>query len=169
TPIYNESKEFLPIVTRIINREVKSGRKVLLFLQRKVLLEDIKKSLDRLNVKSVLVRADLKTDEEKEAYDYLIEEEKFSKEFDVFLSTNFIADGVNVLNESDKYSVIIAPDRTKSEIFNLSQIKQMSNRLRYTYENLIIPIFMGKEFEKARLKHNEPFGFRSEERRVGIE
>lgn len=159
TPIYNESKEFLSIVTRIINREVKSGRKVLLFLQRKVLLEDIKKSLDRLNVKSVLVRADLKTDEEKEAYDYLIEKEKFSKEFDVFLSTNFIADGVNVLNESDKYSVIIAPERSKSQIFNLSQIKQMSNRLRYTYENLIIPIFIGKEFEKERLEHDEPFGF----------
>ena len=156
---YSETKEFIQSTTKTIIKGIEEGRKSLVFIQNKDLLEDTKVALDKMGVKSSVIKSGIEEKEGKEIYGHLIDEQEFADGVEVLLSTNFIADGINILNDTDKYDVIIAPDRIKSPIFNLSQIKQMSNRLRNKYENLIIPLFVSETIEKERLEHDKLFGF----------
>ncbi|SJN20345.1 hypothetical protein FM115_01520 [Marinilactibacillus psychrotolerans 42ea] len=144
---YKKETLYTNAVTRIIAKEVNNGSKVLVFVNNKDEIETIRKALKKVNVKSVAVTADKR---KSKTYSSLLTTEKIPEDIQVVLATNAIADGVNIENQKD-YVCVIAPARNKAPFFNISLIKQASNRFRNTYKKLIIPIFIKQDLEEERL------------------
>lgn len=163
-PIYHKMKDYDLVVAGSIMREVKAGRKVLAYVNNIEKIGDIEKVFKSkdIDIKSIGVHANVRKDTpEGKARDYLVEEEKFPENYDVVIATTSMSDGVNILNDNENYSVIISPDRQVSPLFNLSVIKQMSNRFRNRYDNIIIPVFITEGADKKRLNHVAPYGIES--------
>lgn len=144
---YKKETLYTNAVTRIIAKEVNNGSKVLVFVNNKDEIETIRKALKKVNVKSVAVTADKR---KSKTYSSLLTTEKIPEDIQVVLATNAIADGINIENQKD-YVCVIAPARNKAPFFNISLIKQASNRFRNTYKKLIIPIFIKQDLEEERL------------------
>lgn len=148
---YNNAREFSAVIPEVILKERKEGRRVKAFINNKLVITEIAGILRNKGVNVEVIVSE--SGEKKSAtYNHLIEHESFPEGIEVILATNVIADGINILNDDENYSVIIGPHYNKSPIFNLSLVKQMTNRLRNPYENLIIPLFIPKRFPSERAK-----------------
>lgn len=155
---YNRSSDFTKVTAELIAKEYKEGRKVLAFVIRKAIIEEIREVLNGMGIKSAAVMSKPGNEAKSETYRHIVKEQTFPKGVDVVLATNAIADGVNILNENEKYTCIIAPHYQQSRVFELSTIKQMSNRFRYRYERLIVPLFIKEGLEKERREQTALYG-----------
>lgn len=119
------------------------GRRMLVFLQSKEKIQQVKKSLQ---YKGIKVRALNASDKRNPTYRSIVEKEVIEDEVDVVLTTNVIADGVNIFNELD-WETLVVSDPQLSPMFNASTIKQMSNRFRNPYRRFSVFIHEPKEEE----------------------
>lgn len=155
---YNRSNDFTKVTAELIAKEYKEGRKVLAFIIRKAIIEEVKQILGGMGIKSATVMSKPGNEAKSRTYKHIVKEQTFPTGIDVVLATNAIADGVNILNDSENYTCIIAPHRQQSRVFELSTIKQMSNRFRHQYDRLIVPIFIKNNLEKERRKQTALYG-----------
>lgn len=144
---YNSENLFTRTVTQIIAQEVKQGSKVLCFVNNKKEIEIMKAALKKKFINATAITADTR---KSRTYKNLLETEQFPKNSSVLIATTVISDGINILNNED-YICVIAPRRISAPFFNLSQIKQASNRFRRTYKRLIIPLAIKEDLEDERL------------------
>lgn len=143
---YNTEKGYTNLIARSIAKEVSSGAKVLAFVNNKAEIEHIRQALKKADIKAVAVTAD---NRKSNAYNSLLKAEKMPENVQVILATVAIADGINIVNGPD-YVCIIAPSRNTAPFYNISLIKQASNRFRNTYKRLVIPVFIRLELEDER-------------------
>lgn len=151
---YNNENLFTSVVTQIIAKEVKQGSKVLCFVNNKKEIEIMRVALKKHCIKATAITADTRN---SRTYKSLLDTELMPT--DVVLATIAIADGVNILNDTN-YTCIIAPRRISAPFFNLSLIKQASNRFRRTYKRLIIPLAINANLDDERLVE-KPYNFES--------
>ena len=159
--IYHKTKEMTLNISSIIANEVDAGNRVLVFINNKASIGLIKQLLEDRGINAADVSSDTVAEAEKEdTYKFLLRNERFPNDTQVILATSVIADGINLLNESDRYVCLIAPLYQTSNIFNLPMIKQMANRLRNPYQRIIIPLFMKEDIEKKepeRIEKTTPY------------
>ena len=144
---YNNESLFTSVTTQIISQEVKQGSKVLCFVNNKKEIEIIRLALKKHCITASAITADTR---KSRTYNSLLETELFPFNTSVLLATTAICDGINIQNSED-YSCVIAPRRISAPFFNLSLIKQASNRFRRTYKRLIIPLAINEDIEDERL------------------
>ena len=144
---YNKMYLYTDVVTRMIAKEVSQGAKVLAFVNNKDEIELIQRALKKIDIKAAAVTA---AHRNSNTYNSILTKEVIPEGVQVILATNAIADGINIENKKD-YVCIVAPIRNKAPFFNISLIKQASNRFRNTYKRLIIPIFIVSDIEDERL------------------
>ena len=142
---YNNESLFASVATQIIAQEVSQGSKVLCFVNNKKEIEIMRVALKKHFINATAITADTR---KSRTYKSLLDTEIMPT--DVVLATIAIADGVNILNDAN-YTCIIAPRRISAPFFNLSLIKQASNRFRRTYKRLIIPLAINEDIEDERL------------------
>lgn len=155
---YNRSNDFTKVTAELIAKEYKEGRKVLAFVIRKAIIEEVKQILGGMGIKAATIMNKPGNEEKSKTYRRLMDDQAFPKGVDVVLATNAIADGINILNDDENYTCIIAPHRQQSRVFELSTIKQMSNRFRHQYDRLIVPIFIKEGLEKERREQTALYG-----------
>lgn len=155
---YNRSNDFTKVTAELIAKEYKEGRKVLAFIIRKAIIEEVKQILGGMGIKAATIMNKPGNEEKSLTYRRLMDEQAFPAGIDVVLATNVIADGINILNDDENYTCIIAPHRQQSRVFELSTIKQMSNRFRHQYDRLIVPIFIKNNLEKERREQTALYG-----------
>ena len=158
---YHHSKSFTEIVTNMIASEIKRGNKVLAFVNNKSVIETISRTLSKQDYKVSTITSDTANLSKSVHYRKLLHNEKFP-DADALIATNVISDGINIMNESENYTCIIAPHFKSSPIYNASAIKQATNRFRNPYKRVVMPIFIpvddkGNEDEE-RAKMLNSFG-----------
>lgn len=156
---YSKSTEYTKTVSELIAKEHKDGRKVLAFIERKAIIQEASEVLRGMGIKVASVMSERGNETQSPTYRHLMYKQAFPEGVDVVISTSVIADGINIINESDQYSCIIAPHYTQSRIFDLSTIKQMTNRLRNPYDRLVIPLFIKEDLEDERREQTALYGF----------
>lgn len=154
--IYQDAKSFESETTALIFNEAKKGNKVLAFVNNKKAIENIKSVLTKQKVKVGTITSKTARDAEDDpTYKYLVKNERFPNGTQVILTTTAIADGVNILNDSD-YVCLISPHYSLSKLFDLATIKQAVNRFRNPYKKIIIPMFVKKDLEKDEKDGGDP-------------
>jgi hypothetical protein len=147
---YDKTNLYTSTVTRSIAQEVSNGSKVLAFVNNKKQIEIIQKTLKKAGIKAVAVTAD---ERKSKTYYSLLTSETIPENVQVVLATIAIADGINIQNTAD-YVCMIAPAKwgqATAPFFNISLIKQASNRFRHTYKRLLIPIYIKPDLDEKRL------------------
>ena len=150
---YNKSGLYTDVTTRMIAKEVNQGSKVLAFVNNKAQIDIIQKALKQIGVTAVAITAD---ERKSSTYISILNAETIPENVQVILATVAIADGISIENAKE-YVCIIAPHYKLAPFFNISLIKQASNRFRKTYKRLIIPIFIKPELEEDRQTDNQPY------------
>src|SRR5699024_8712610 len=121
----------------------------------------ISRTLSKQDYKVSTITSDTANLSKSVHYRRLLHNEKFP-DADALIATNVISDGINIMNESENYTCIIAPHFKSSPIYNASAIKQATNRFRNPYKRVVMPIFIpvddkGNEDEE-RAKMLNSFG-----------
>lgn len=143
---YNKMSLYTGVVTRTIAKEVSRGAKVLAFVNNKEQIEIIRLALKKAGIKAAAVTAD---NRRSNTYNKLLTSEEIPDDIQVILATIAIADGINIQNQKN-YVCVIAPARNTAPFFNISLIKQASNRFRTTYKRLIIPLYIKADLPEER-------------------
>jgi DEAD/DEAH box helicase len=105
-----------------------SKRKLLIYIQSKNKIEQLRTVLRRKGIKVRTINANNKSNL---TYKRLVEQATIDEEIQVILTTSVIADGVNIKNDVEWEVIAVCNDF--SNLFNYSSIKQISNRLRNSY------------------------------------
>lgn len=105
-----------------------SKRKLLIYIQSKKKIEQLRTVLRRKGIKVRTVNANNKSNL---TYKRLVEQATIDKDVQVVLTTSVIADGINIKNDVEWEVIAVCNDF--SNLFNYSSIKQISNRLRNSY------------------------------------
>lgn len=154
--IYQDAKSFESETTALIFNEAKKGNKVLAFVNNKKAIKNIKAVLTKQKIKvGTITSKTAKEAEDDPTYKYLVKNERFPNGTQVILTTTAIADGVNILNDSN-YVCLISPHYSLSKLFDLATIKQAVNRFRNPYKKIIIPMFVKKDLEKDEKDGGDP-------------
>ncbi|MCU7712992.1 DEAD/DEAH box helicase family protein [Priestia sp. JV24] len=146
-----------------------SQRKLLIYIQSKNKIEQLKGVLQRKGIKVRTINASSKSNT---TYRQLVETQQVPEDVQVILTTSVIADGVNIKNiKRDENGVPLLDKNGKeipdleweciavcndfSNLFNYSSIKQISNRLRNTYRrfSLFIQAPRNKQTELFNLEY----------------
>lgn len=127
-----------------------SKRKLLVYIQSKEKIEQLKTVLRRKGIKVHTINANSKSNH---TYKQLVETSQIDEDVQVVLTTSVIADGVNIKNSIDWECLAVCNDF--SNLFNYSSIKQISNRLRNVYRRF--SIYM----QEPKNKSEEPFQLES--------
>jgi hypothetical protein len=130
-------------------------RKLLIFIQSKKKIEQLKKILQRKKIKVRTINANSKSNL---TYKQLVETETIDPEVQVVLTTSVIADGVNIQNDIDWE--VIAVCNESSNLFNYSSIKQISNRLRNTYRRFSLYMQEPKKKDNTLFHFEQAYQFR---------
>lgn len=112
--------------------KIKGYGQVLIFLQNKRLGGRLGKFLDDKGISSVIVSGDNKTSDNDVLR--MLKNKYIHKQ--VIIATSVISDGVNLKNPDDGHATIIASNG-KSNIYDSGMIRQMANRYRNTYNDLV--------------------------------
>lgn len=142
---YEKKDNSLPELVQLIEVWT-SKRKLLIFIQSKNKIEQLKKILQRKGIRVRTINANSKSNM---TYKQLVDNETIDPDVQVVLTTSVIADGVNIQN--DLNWEVIAVCNEYSNLFNYSSIKQISNRLRNEYRRF--SIFM----QEPKKKETQPF------------
>jgi hypothetical protein len=130
-------------------------RKLLIYIQSKRKIEQLKKILRR---KGITVRTINANSKSNTTYKQLIEGETIDPNVQVLLTTSVIADGVNIQNDMEWE--VIAVCNEFSNLFNYSSIKQISNRLRNPYRRFSIYMQQPKNTDQQLFKLENAYNFR---------
>lgn len=156
---YEKKKDALPMLIQLIEAWTKE-RKLLVFIQSK---EKIKQLQDVLRKRGIVVRTVTASEKRNGTYKDLIEREEIADEVQVVLATSVIADGINIINakkDSDGNPLLnsegqvitdvewecITVCNDFSSLFNVSTLKQISNRFRGKYRRF--SVFMQEPKQK---------------------
>lgn len=142
---YQKRKNALSELAQLIETWTKQ-RNLLIYIQSKKKIEQLKYILQRKNIKVRTISANSKRNS---TYKQLVENETVDEDVQVILTTSVIADGVNIQNDVNWEVITVCNDF--SNLFNYSSIKQISNRLRNDYRRF--SIFM----QEPRNEKKEPF------------
>ncbi|PAV29258.1 hypothetical protein CIL05_12745 [Virgibacillus profundi] len=144
---YKDRKNEMPYLIQLIKAYVLlADARLLVFIQSKKAIKEIESVLNKNKIKAVSLTSDNK---DKGMYKQLVEQETVNEDVQVILSTTVIADGINILNDSPNWGVITVATNT-SDLFNISTIRQMSNRFRRPYLFHGIYTQESKSEEKAK-------------------
>ena len=129
---YEKQKDALPMLVKIIEAWTKR-RKLLIYLNNK---ETNKKLYDILRKRGIVTRTVSAAEKSNATYKQMIEKEIVDQGVQVILATSVIADGINIQNDLEWECIVVA--NQSSKLFNVSLLKQMSNRFRNKYRRFSI-------------------------------
>lgn len=121
--------ELIKLIETIATHET-NNKKLIVFIQSKEVIKEVKEALTKSGIKTRTVTAD---DKRNATYKSITEREAIEDDIQVILTTSVIADGVNILNQNSRFEVLAVCSHF-SELFNPSTVKQISNRLRAHYD-----------------------------------
>lgn len=130
-------------------------RKLLIFIQSKKKIEQLKKVLQRKKIKVRTINANSKSNL---TYKQLVDTETIDPDVQVVLTTSVIADGVNIQNEMNWEVMAVCNDF--SDLFNYSSIKQISNRLRNPYRRFSLFMQEPKKKDHQLFQFEQAYQFR---------
>lgn len=113
----------IPVIKALLKQT-----RVLVFLNNKERIERIARLLKKDGIAVQQITSDSK---KSSTYTQIVKNSKVDDDVQVILSTSVIAEGVSIDNELD-FSCLVVADRA-SPIFNISTVKQISNRMRKQY------------------------------------
>lgn len=173
--IYENRKDAMVELAQLI--EIWSAkRKLLIYIQSKDKIEQLKTVLQR---KGVTVRTINANSKSNRTYKELVDRETIDGKVQVLLTTSVIADGINIQNVKrdengnimydkngkeifDSEWEVIAICNDFSELFNASSLKQISNRLRNPYRRFSVFMQEPKTKEQIMFKIDNAFKYRHE-------
>jgi hypothetical protein len=153
---YEEAGRHLNALAETIQKVNQEGKKALVFLNSRDLIEITRKALKKAGIKVMAVTAEKKR-KTSPTYHRLLKTGKFADGVDAILATTAISDGISIDNGAD-YVCIIAPGLNNAPFYNIPLIKQASNRFRNKYNQLIILEYLKPDLEKEK-RGDEPFRF----------
>lgn len=146
---YEKKADSLPELVQLIEIWT-TKRKLLIYIQSKKKIEQLKRLLQRRGIKVRAINANNKSNL---TYKQLVDNETIDPDVQVVLTTSVIADGVNIKNDLEWE--VIAVCNEYSNLFNYSSIKQISNRLRNPFRRF--SIYMqepkNKDFQSFQLEN----------------
>lgn len=132
---YNAKKEGELLLYQVIKQKADNGKKLLIFLQNKSIIERLHKKLLNNGVKAKAITSDGKSN--NMAYHSLVKESKFPEDTQVILATSVIADGLSINNENNNYECIVYTSQD-SIMFDVDTLRQCAHRFRHTYRGFYI-------------------------------
>lgn len=135
---YEKKKDYIPTLVKMIEETTKRGRKMLIFIQNK---DDIEKVTNLLRLNNVKVRTITADSGFNPTREQIIEKETIDNDVKVVLSTTVIADGVTIKNKLMDNGMeweCMAVCNERSDLFNVSLLKQISNRFRDDYRRFSV-------------------------------
>ncbi|MGE7771909.1 DEAD/DEAH box helicase family protein [Viridibacillus arvi] len=132
--IINNGKSVIKDLYKLIDGYINKRQfgQVLIFLQNIKQGTKLGVHLDKKGISNVVVNGDNKT-VNKDVVTMLKNKYIHKK---VIISTSVISDGINLENPDEKHATIIVSN-SKSNIFDSGTIRQMANRYRNTYNDLV--------------------------------
>lgn len=151
---YNTAKYATDSLVDYIIDRTQKGLRLLVFVQNKSLIMQIDKRLSLSEVSAEVVTSDNK---EGSVYQSIINRETVPENAQVILTTSVIMDGVNINNKENWECVCLS--NNESPLFNLSLMKQASNRFRNPYERFTL--FIQADDRKGKVfPINRAFAYR---------
>lgn len=129
---YEKQKDALPSLVKLIEAWT-TQRKMLIYVQSK---EQIATLYDLLRKRGIVTRTISAAEKKNSTYKALIEHETVPDNVQVILATSVIADGISIKNSLEWECLVVA--NHFSDMFNISMLKQCSNRFRNTYRRFSI-------------------------------
>lgn len=133
-----KSIELLSLVKLIGEEYKKGGRKSLVFINNKELIEEtaamLKDEYEGINILEVYRD---ETQKDSEEYQRVVNNEL--EGIDVILATKIIADGISLSFDTIDWNIIVLSDN-RTRTFNPSEVRQMFHRIRTAYRNAILII-----------------------------
>lgn len=146
---YDKKDEEEVLLFQLLLQKARSGKKILLFLQNKDGIDRIQTQLKKEGINAAKITADGKLT--NPTYKVLVHESKFPEDIQIILTTSLASDGLNVHNESLEYECIVVATQS-SPLFNVDQVRQMTNRFRKPYRAFYV--YMQKAKREARYLYN---------------
>lgn len=129
---YEQRKEALPMLVKLIETWVPQ-RRLLIFIQSK---EKIQQLYDLLRKRGIKARTVTANEKSNSTYKSLVEQSKIDDNVQVVIATSVIADGINIENTLEWECMAVCNDF--SDLFNVSTLKQISNRFRNKYRRFSV-------------------------------
>ncbi|AHN24241.1 DEAD/DEAH box helicase [Lysinibacillus varians] len=133
---YDKQKDAIPLLVQLIEAWT-IRRKLLIYVQSK---ENLSKLYNLLRKRGIVTRTVSAAEKKNRTYKSLVENETVPDDVQVILATSVIADGLNIANNLEWECIVVA--NHFSDMFNVSTLKQCSNRFRNEYRRF--SIFMQK-------------------------
>lgn len=153
----------LPVVRGLIH-STRPYSKVLLLINNKERIKTVAGMLRREGIKTATLTSDKR---QSSTYLEIVEKEAFPKDASVLIATSVIADGVNLLHDSqkEKFHCVVVTD-PESQFFNTSVIKQISNRFRNEYESFSLYMRTPNPDRKETRRFNVEAAYKREKKFV---
>lgn len=130
---YRGRKELVEYISHLITTFIdKEYEQLLIFVENKSIHDELSIFSNNRGISTVQVNADNKDDD-----DVLNLFAKEQIDVQVILATSLISDGDNIINPIDKKQAVFIVSGSDSDIYSASMFRQMSNRYRNEYEQLI--------------------------------
>lgn len=121
-----QDDEFVELI-KLIKQKTESNKKLLVFLQN---IKAIKNIAHVLRTKGVRVKTVVSDEKDwNTTYQHIVNNSEFPTDTDVILTTTVLSDGININNSDLNFECIVVCSKN-SKIFDVSTIRQMSNRFR---------------------------------------
>lgn len=127
---YSKMKDEEVSLIQLLKQKATSGKKLLVFIQNKDMIQKVYRALSVIQISVRTITSDGKKG--NKTYTHIVETSTFPEDVQVILTTTVLSDGVNINNDNVNYECIVVTSK-KSPIFNVSLVRQMSNRFRNTY------------------------------------
>lgn len=159
--MYHDKGEYAQTVSETIFQEYKQGNKVLAFINNKSYINAIRHVLTEKKLRVSVITSEVGNELKSDTYRRLLDEERFPEHVDVILTTSVIAQGVNILNENENYTCLIAPLSMQAEYFDIAQIKQTVHRFRNPYKKVLFLVHIKEGLESERVENKRLFDINS--------
>lgn len=154
---YNKTIEEEPMLFQLLKQKAEHGKKLLVFIQNKEMIERIKRQLKKIGIRVASITANEK--QTSLTYRTLVRESKFD-DAQIILTTSLSSDGININNETIEYECIVVASQ-RSPMFNVDQVRQCANRFRKPYRAFYI--YMQKPKRKSNYLYNIEAAYKHEQ------
>lgn len=150
---YEKEKEADAALVHLIETWTKK-RRLLVFIQSKERIEQLYHLLNKRGIKTSKVTSD---DKRSATYRELIEKQTVADDVKVLLATSVISDGINIKNSLEWECIAVSDKR--SPLFNVSTLKQISNRFRASYRRFSLFMMEPKHQEDKLFHINSAYAY----------
>ena len=164
---YRKKSDEEPQLIQLIKQKVEAGKRLLVFIQKKDVIQRVRDVLRKSGIEVATVTSDSKS--YNKAYKHIVEQSEFPPGIQVILTTTVLSDGININNirkddsgqpiknakgehVADLSFECIVLCSQQSPNFNVSMVRQMANRFRHEYGGFYL--FMQRALKQSEFLYN---------------